>query len=188
MFRREVLLVNNTDEERQILGSSSIQSCLWLRLFFLALDLNCKKSCAGKSCSTLFSIRDSRESAEKIRTDIIRNGDRVSDERDLESKRKRGVHFPSLFEVLPRCAMLNFRLWNFICYRLLKRPSSKAARSGATEAYPRGYVARRHTTENDAGDLFQQPSRLDGNVHIRWHTIRPLLIRHPQLEPVGAFL
>jgi hypothetical protein len=28
---------------------------------------------------------------------------------------------------------------------------TKAAGSGATEAYPRGYVARRHTTENAAG-------------------------------------
>ena len=35
---------------------------------------------------------------------------------------------------------------------------------------------------------FSQPSRLDGDVHKRRHTIRPLLIRHPQLEPVGAFL
>lgn len=69
-----------------------------------------------------------------------------------------------------------------------KRSSSKAARSGATEAYPRGYVARRHTTENDAGGLFQQPLRLNNNVHIGWHTIRPLLVRHPQLEPVGPLL
>ena len=69
-----------------------------------------------------------------------------------------------------------------------KRPSSKAAGSGATEAYPRGYVAGRHTTENDAGGLFQQPLRLNGNVDIGRHTIRPLLIRHPQLKPVGPFL
>jgi hypothetical protein len=69
-----------------------------------------------------------------------------------------------------------------------KRPSSKAAGSGATEAYPRGYVARRHTTENAAGCLFQQPSGLDDDVHKRRHTIRSLLVRHPQLEPIGSFL
>ena len=34
-------------------------------------------------------------------------------------------------------------------------PASKAARTGATEAYPRGYVARRHRTENEAGGLSQ---------------------------------
>ena len=65
---------------------------------------------------------------------------------------------------------------------------SKAAGSGATEAYPRGYVARRHTTENDAGGFFQQPSGFDGDVNERRHTIRSLLIRHPQLKPVGPFL
>jgi hypothetical protein len=35
---------------------------------------------------------------------------------------------------------------------------SKAAGSGATEAYPRGYVAGRHTTENAAGGHFQHPA------------------------------
>ena len=55
-----------------------------------------------------------------------------------------------------------------------KRPSSKAAGS--------------HRTENDAGCLFQQPLRLDGDVHERRHTIRPLLIRHPQFEPICPFL
>jgi hypothetical protein len=68
-----------------------------------------------------------------------------------------------------------------------KRPSSKAAKSGATEAYPRGYVAGRHRTENDAGGLFQQPLRFDGDVHKRRHRVRSLLVRHPQLEPVGPF-
>jgi len=69
-----------------------------------------------------------------------------------------------------------------------KRPSSKAAGSGATEAYPRGYVARRHRTENDAGGLFQQPSRFDSHVYKCRYTIRPFFIRHPQLKPVGPFL
>jgi hypothetical protein len=50
-----------------------------------------------------------------------------------------------------------------------KRLSSKAARNGTTEAYPRGYVARRHTTENAAGGLFQQPLRLDDYVDKRRH-------------------
>ena len=40
--------------------------------------------------------------------------------------------------------------------RLLKTFSSKAAGSGATEAYPWGYVARRRATENAAGGCFQQ--------------------------------
>jgi len=29
---------------------------------------------------------------------------------------------------------------------------------------------------------------LNNNIDIGWNTIRPLFIRHPQLEPVGAFL
>lgn len=72
--------------------------------------------------------------------------------------------------------------------RLLKKVASKAAGSEATEAYPRRYVARRHTTENAAGCLFQQPLRFDGDVHIRRHRVRPLLVCHPQLEAVGSFL
>ena len=50
-----------------------------------------------------------------------------------------------------------------------KRASSKARRKEWSNcaAYPRGYVARRHTAESDAGSLFQQPSRLDGDVHKR---------------------
>lgn len=69
-----------------------------------------------------------------------------------------------------------------------KRSSSKAAGNGATEAYPRGYVARRHTTESAAGGLFQQPSRFDGHIHKRRYAVRPFLIRYPQLEPVGSGL
>jgi len=69
-----------------------------------------------------------------------------------------------------------------------KRPSGEAEKSGVTEAYPRGYVARRHRTENDAGGLFQQPLRLNNNVHKRRHRIRSLFVRHPQLEAIGPFL
>lgn len=37
---------------------------------------------------------------------------------------------------------------------------SKAAGSGATEAYPQGYVAGRRATENASGGRFQQPKVL----------------------------
>jgi hypothetical protein len=48
-------------------------------------------------------------------------------------------------------------LWVVVFGGCSKMPSSKAAGSGATEAYPRGYVAGRRTTENESGGLFQQP-------------------------------
>jgi len=63
----------------------------------------------------------------------------------------------------------------------------KAPRSGATEAYGLAYVEGSLTTENVAGDHFQQPaSRLNGHVDIRRHTVRAFLVRHAQLEAEGA--
>jgi hypothetical protein len=44
----------------------------------------------------------------------------------------------------------------------------------ATEAYPLGYVAGRHTTENAAGGAFQQPQRLiAGGFEMTWGPTLP---------------
>jgi hypothetical protein len=56
------------------------------------------------------------------------------------------------------------------------------------EAYPLGYVEDSCEPRTKLGAFFSSLLGLDGDVHKRRHTIRPLLIRHPQLKAIGAFL
>ena len=91
--------------------------------------------------------------------------------------------------MIPTTRVLRMRiypLWNDVRVSLtaaVERAHSDRARSGSKRLTRASF----QSTFLCAG-RFQQPLRLNVHIHIRWHTIRSLLVRHPQLEPVGPFL
>ncbi len=65
------------------------------------------------------------------------------------------------------------------------RPQARQER----EAYHPWYIENSSEQKTkEIGGFFQQPLRLDGDIHKCRYRIRPLFIRHSQLEPVGALL